>query len=480
MISLQLSVAVASNSNVNSQTTINNPLQSSPTPYTFTSFVNTTSNEVHLFTATMNSNTSVLTDYTFGNAYALYGEANTSIFNLDLSHFNNTITKLYYYNSGQHRFYIMSRNVNSYNKSFEIYVDNFNNSNSYNLSGNFHFLTVHQFLGSNDVYFILYNSSNLLILQYVNSLNQFTIFFENTNNNPIGNQIQQADAFTYDNELYICYYYAYTTYTYTTYNSTVLTFNSTVNNPIFNKTFDSKAITSVTPIDDGLLLYSQTYNTFYKFNYIQNSIVSQSSYAYGNQIFSIRPFNNNTFLVIQYKELSIFDFSQYASQSFSLVPRYYYYLNNYNSNYEGTIQAFNISSNYEYLLNTNYNNKYYLTLNSIAVNPVDSGPSTVTVTQGNNYYNPPQTITTTVTSSSSAGVLFILLIIIIAVGGIIVYAVKNNNQSQNYQPRNVSYLNNSVGRNQRPYIRVSNTCYSCHSAVGQDDVFCQNCGSRVK
>lgn len=479
LVSLQVSFAVASNTSENSQTTLHNPLQSSSTPYTFTYFKNSTNSEVHVFTATLTNNSAVLTDYTFDNLYPIYGGQEQTSRTLDLSSLNSTINNFYYYNSGKHHFYIMRRNYNS----FDIFVDSFNSSDSYHLSGPFKLLSVNQYDNSTDVYFTLCNRSVLLIIKYVNSISSFTVFYESNNLNTSNYEIGQADAFMFDDQLFIDYNYGNSTTQ--NFNSSVLIFKYGQIYPTINKTFNSKKITSLFPYKTGLLLYSMSKDTFYSYNYSTNNIIQQI-YHNGYNISSIRPFSYTSFLSLENNSITINNVSYGTASGFQILIQNRYYISNPNYPFnENTIQAFSLGSNYVYLLNINYNNQYVFTVDNIDVNPgtiAYTTPtssyynySTITSTQG--YYT--GFYTTTYSGSNILGVVLILLFILLIAGIGIAYVASNKNRNRYYPPRNNSYLNNYIDRNQRKRVSAKNFCDSCGAMVLQEDIFCQNCGHRL-
>jgi hypothetical protein len=447
-------------------------IDSNNSPVKYNTNVNQLKNQLDIFASFIDSNNIYLSNFmNDGSGYVIQ---NFTFYSLANFGDYNQISDFNYYHANNTCF-ITITNGNVGNALFHIIIKN-ENTTQFFFPGYFQVALINQLSDSSDVYFSIYNSTTFLLLKYSFETQTISTVFH-TENLPIDSQILFVDVYTLDDKIYLLIF-SKDTFTNSNLNSWVyiLNNNSTV---VFSKAFVGLEISSFTSYDKGLILYSMTNSSFFKFEYAENktSFLSQS---YHSNISSIRPFDNATFLTTNDEFIGYYKIGDINETLPNIHVDYFHYITPTLSTASRTIQAIKLDNFYYYLLASfNQESRFVFQVDLYNVFPTAFKLTTAIDINNNNYI-----YTTTQVNSSAYSVLIGLMFIIFLLFGVVAFYSKflRSNPSY-YLSRDRHYL----GENASIYQKNNNAmdhrgkmfCSDCGSSVMIGDMFCQYCGNKL-
>lgn len=444
----------------------------------YSTYVDNNSKTITIYTAQSYNGLLYLQDYSLVNNQ--FEGSGISIFNLTqlLGKYGSLQYDNYFVSNGS-TFVTLDSNLNDVN-TFTIISLNTNtsisfrsNQTTYNLS------LISRLPNSSDVYFSLYNTTTFFIVKYNFATNNFSLFFHS--NYPNIGIISPVTVFQYTENIYAS--------VPTNNSSHLLVFNQ--KGLILNESLPFQ-INTFTPYKNNysntsFLLYAND-GTLYSYTRVNNTNQLESLSTNLTNLMVLRPFDNTTIMAVGPTFLDILQINATLSGQLTLQQAYSYAIN-----YQGDLYLQNLFQ----ALKVN-GTKYYLYENQFT-----GGESKIVI---NHYYNPPtdyDAITTTssyifttpinpagpVTTSSSSQVntpiisLTALILVVIGLGGIAFIFYRSKSRTDRNYPREYyrPYRYTRPSQNTQSNRRLHNNsfCPKCGSPTLSEDVFCQNCGTRL-
>lgn len=448
-------------------------------PYRFSTSQPTPNGSVNLFHAYLSykdlyvSNDTIAPTTNYVNTQSLVNL--TALMNSNSS-FN--VNDFNYFISNNSQFVLLS--TYSATNGSQINIFNLKNNNSFDMNSTttFKLGSITNLGNTSDVFFTFYNTTTYSIVRYNFTADTFSIFFNSTNISLSNKTILTAHEFALNNQFYVSLTSQNST-NGANVNTTIFILNS--KGLVFNKTFTGLNINTFTTFENGLILYSKSWSTYYKYFYSTGSYTSFfpsfQNYYNATQLY---PFDNNSFLLLNFNTLVAINILDNNANSFMVTHVYNFYIS------QLTMRAFIIQGTHYYLLKGIGNDGFM----DFVMNNINTPPSVfliqTTTTPTNNYSQSSYQTGITYSSTNSGNPLIALavfiLIIVIPILGVIVFIAKRKDRY--YPPqRNNSYST----RNQYTsrYRTQTNTkykyqfCRNCGTAVQPEDIFCQNCGNRL-
>ena len=364
-----------------------------------------------------------------------------------------------------------------------------NKTYSINSSSKFNLDYITSFTGSNDVYLSFNNDQTFTILKYNYESNSFSKYFSVQIPGPGSDKISDVNAFKLDEKIFALV--------------TVKNINDETNSNcsiyivnqqqiLFNKTFLRLDINTFTPYSSGLILYSKNNGTFYDYQFSSSKIVAfDTNLSYNYNVSTFKPFDNQSFLVLGSNYIKLVNITDISGNAILHDQDTYIISNSNNFNDQSVIQTLILQSQKYFIYGTINNNLFDFDIFNIAYPPNGIQP------RSSNIEN---SITTNATNNTIGPILnvspiFILSITVI-VGCIIVLIIyikdkhKRNNDSStptrtlDYEKRKNDFVEKSQNKGQNKDLNTiiipNYSCQLCGTVNSPEDIFCQECGSRLK
>lgn len=319
------------------------------------------------------------------------------------------------------------------------------------------------------------------IVRYDFATNLFSFFFNSTNLLNKNISIIRATEFTLNNELYVSITRQNLT-NYANTNTSIFILGSNI--VFYNLTFTGLNINTFTPFDYGLILYSMTASTYYKY-FFSTGLYSSFLPPFGNyyNVTELAPFDSNSFILLNFNSLAIVNIQdQNNANSFSIAQTF-----DLNQN-PLSVQAFVIQGQQFFLLSglDNYN-QIDFSLQDLYTAPTPFLQTTSSLPYYSTTSFLPADVGTSNVNTSFAVFAIFFTIFVLGIGAIVVLVALKNNSNNRYRPRyppgSNSYLTRdqytSQVRNNSNSIYKNSYCSNCGTLIQPGDVFCQNCGFRI-
>lgn len=458
------------------------PIKFSPIKYSTSQ--RSANSSINIFTSYLNNNTLYISNSTITDSYINSSTSTIETVNLTkLIKSNSSVEDFNYFVSNNSRFIILSTIIKNLtgikNLENNLTVIDLTNNNTFSIPSNsaYRLGSITSLGNSSDIYFSFYNSTTFSIVRYNFTSNSFSVFFNSTNLNPKNTTTFTVNQFKLNNRIYVSINQRNQI---NSLNANTSIYILDRNGIDFNKTFTGLSINTFTPFEYGLLLYSRSNSTYYKYLYSSNeyfSFIPQFMTIYNTT--SIQPFDNNTFIILNTNYIRIYNMNNNAT-SFLLYAGY-----TFNQNSSVSIQAFNLQGYKYYLLSgTNIYNEFEIFLSNVNSPPLDfiiSIPSATTSFNPQSTFYQPTTYyysSTTSIGNSILGTGLSLILSLIIIFVVLAFIYKKANPKGYNQPRNNTYLNRNQPASQHTFNQNS-YCSKCGSSILPEDVFCQNCGTRI-
>ncbi len=457
----------------------------------YSSFVNHNRNEIDIYTVHQ-------IDYQL-NSFFILSNSTISAFSgttsndimintVSLIDPNSLISDYNYFISNNMRFLIVSASRPNPPFLCNFTIFNLSNNDSFSQLGNSSYIiaSINSFSLSPNVYFSIYNMSTFLLIKYDLRTNSFSTVLKKTLVSHNGNFIISVRTIMLNNKFYISIATNTNSFMYIMSNQEL----------IFNREFENITVTSFTPISDGLLLYSNMNNSYFRYSYITNTSTSFanqiSSSPSNSNILMFSPYNNDSFLALYYDSFDLINktsINNYERSVFYIVQ-----------STDQSLQAITLSGNKYYLFaGLNENNRFEIFFSGINYSPSGFNnqsiyyiPTSTTVTNSTSK-SPYSFITSSgfISSSSSIPINFLLffIFIIVLIGVILVGSMKAYKSNQNslrsettsdFQGKQFYSEQRQIKQVIEPLRSSKNThCVHCGATTEPNDIFCQNCGFQL-